>query len=344
MARTTPRPARPTSKPLDRFRKLVAQDDKKGTDDYLVSALINQYRAHLKTTRKSGVPGVFEIMARGFTAKHGKLKVGELKPHHVEDWLGKQDKWNNTTKAHAGKLILAAVSWARKKGIHRHGPHRRAGRPAPADSAGPRSPHERGVDGPADRRGPHEQDAIAGVRRLPLGAAGDGGKAGRVAVGRGVQLRERQARLPVERDARVRVEERQEDPTGPDHLPDARGQAYVEKLVAKQPKGLIFRTPRDAGWLTTSIGNKWRWLVHRPRVVAYCEKHDIDPDSLKPYNFRHSAISAWVDRAGDIYVGAQVFGTSVKMIETRYGHPNVDLIHEKVLAFHRMGEVGATLS
>ena len=62
-----------------------------GTDDYLVSALLNHYRAHLKTTRQSGAPGVFEVMARRFAVKFGKLRVRELKPHHVEEWLGKQD-------------------------------------------------------------------------------------------------------------------------------------------------------------------------------------------------------------------------------------------------------------
>jgi len=34
---------------LDQFRKLVVQDAGKGTDDYQVSALLNQYRAHLET-------------------------------------------------------------------------------------------------------------------------------------------------------------------------------------------------------------------------------------------------------------------------------------------------------
>ena len=51
---------------LDRFRKMLSQDDKVGTDDYLVSALLNQYRAHLKATRKSGAPGVFGSNASRF--------------------------------------------------------------------------------------------------------------------------------------------------------------------------------------------------------------------------------------------------------------------------------------
>src|SRR4051812_31793188 len=50
---------------LDRFKKLLALEADKGTDEYLVSSLLNQYRMHLKSTRKSAVPGVFEVMARG---------------------------------------------------------------------------------------------------------------------------------------------------------------------------------------------------------------------------------------------------------------------------------------
>ena len=45
----------------------MAKGEAKSTDDYLVSALLNQYRSHLKATRKSGVPGVFEIVAKGLT-------------------------------------------------------------------------------------------------------------------------------------------------------------------------------------------------------------------------------------------------------------------------------------
>ncbi len=119
---------------LEHFRKLLTKDANKGTDDYLVSSLLNQYRAHLKATRKSVVPGVFEVMARGFAEEFGSKKVRELKPHMIEGWLAKQDHWNNTSKAHAGTLILAAVSWARKNGFIekwkpvRHGHLSRLGR------------------------------------------------------------------------------------------------------------------------------------------------------------------------------------------------------------------------
>lgn len=48
---------------LHQFRKLVSLEAGIGTDDYLVSALFNQDRAHLDATRKSAAPGVFEVMS-----------------------------------------------------------------------------------------------------------------------------------------------------------------------------------------------------------------------------------------------------------------------------------------
>jgi hypothetical protein len=74
---------------LDQFRKLVALDRDKGTDEYLVSALLKQYRAHLHATRKSAVPGVFEIMTRGFGEELGHLRVSQLRPHMVAEWLAR---------------------------------------------------------------------------------------------------------------------------------------------------------------------------------------------------------------------------------------------------------------
>src|SRR5205085_655954 len=57
--------------------------------------------------------------------------------------------------------------------------------------------------------------------------------------------------------------------------------AHVEKLVRQHPTGPIFRTPRDADWSLTSISNKWTWLLKRPKVIAYCNRHGIELKSLK---------------------------------------------------------------
>ena len=324
---------------LDRFRKLVVQDDKKGTDDYLVSALMNQYRAHLKATRKSGAPGVFEIMARGFTAKFGKLKVCELKPYDVDAWLAAQDRWNSTSKAHAITLILAAVSWARKKSFIQTDPLAgRVERPQPV------------LRGREAAMSPELMDLLiaeARAYKMRSQEVADFLWVLRVTGARPGELRHAEAfHFQKTKEGQGRIVFRWNATVGYTHKTAKKTQrdrtiyltpeltAYVEKLVAATPKGLIFRTPRGAGWLPTSIGNKWRWLVQRPRVVEYCQQHGIEPDGLKPYFFRHSFISHFLDETGDIYAVAQMCGTSVKMISQRYGHPDADKLHDKFLAFH----------
>jgi hypothetical protein len=109
--------------------------------------------------------------------------------------------------------------------------------------------------------------------------------------------------------------------------------AHVEALAKRYPTGPLFRTPRGAQWTLQSLSNKWQWLLARPRVAEHCQERHIDANTLKIYNFRHSFITNWIERAGDIYTCAQICGTSVKMIEKRYGHPDVDRVHDKYLAF-----------
>ena len=110
-------------------------------------------------------------------------------------------------------------------------------------------------------------------------------------------------------------------------------QAYVEGLLKTHPTGPLFQTPRGAKWSPTSVCNKWQWLLKRPKVIAYCAEHGIALSSMKLYNLRHTFITNWIEQAGDIYTVAQLCGTSVKMVEKRYGHPNVDKLHERYLAF-----------
>jgi hypothetical protein len=77
-----------------RFSKLVSMEADKGTDDYLVSSLLNQYRIHLHATRQSGVPGVFDIRnnpgrKRLKTRDSQSPSQGEARPHDpmaIAEW------------------------------------------------------------------------------------------------------------------------------------------------------------------------------------------------------------------------------------------------------------------
>jgi hypothetical protein len=120
---------------------------------------------------------------------------------------------------------------------------------------------------------------------------------------------------------------------------------YTEECARKYPTGPIYRTLRGAPWTPQNCANKWRrWLLKRPKVVAFLREHGIDPPEVRMYNFRHSAISKWIEESGDIYVASQLYGTSVRMIEKRYGHPHVERLHEQFLAFMQRHGAAATIA
>ena len=61
----------------------------------------------------------------------------------------------------------------------------------------------------------------------------------------------------------------------------------------------------------------------------------ISTADLKMYNFRHTFISDYIDTTGDIWGCARLCGTSVAMIERRYGHPDDDLVHAKLRDYYQ---------
>ena len=100
------------------------------------------------------------------------------------------------------------------------------------------------------------------------------------------------------------------------------------------PEGPIFRTLRGTPWTLQNCANKWRrWLLRRPKVVAYLEEHGIDPPNVRMYNFRHSWACNYLDSTGDIFGAAMMLGTSVKMLQTRYFHMDEEKLHARYMQF-----------
>lgn len=337
---------------LEQFRRLLALETDKGTDDYLLSALLNQYRAHLHSTRKSGVPGVFEIMARGFGEEFGAKRVRDLKPYDFDRWLEKQTQWNPTSKAHAATLILGAISWAKKKGFITTDPLTgRIERPVPILRGRDARMSEELMDlliGECFERATYHRKVRTdkpAVHRRKVGFCEQFGRwlwLLRVTGARPVELRNAEAyhyqsgKLVFRWNAQKGYIWKNARKSQRDRIiflsPEAR--AYVEQCVAKHPEGPLFRTLRGDPWSPQNVTQKWRgWLLKRPKVVAHLEEHGIDPKQMKTYNFRHSAVSRYLDSGGDIYVAAQLFGSSVKMLERRYGHPNIERIQERFLEY-----------
>jgi len=316
-----------------RFAKLLSMEANKGTDDYLVSSLLNEYRVHLRDTRTSGVPGVFEIMARGFGKQFGKLKVCELKPHDFDGWVRKQKQWNNTSKAHAVTLILAAISWARKKNLIITDPLAgRVERPQPV------------MRGREARMSDELIDLLlaeSDANKMKSTEFGEFLRVLRTTGARPIEIRMAEAfnyekgRLVFRWNTTRGYVHKTAKKTQRDRVifltPEM--QRHVDALVAKNPTGPIFRTPRGQPWSPTSLHNKWSWALKRPKVVAFCADRGIDMDQLRIYNFRHSWACTYLDTTGDIFGAALMLGTSVKMLQQRYFHMDEEKVHERYLAF-----------
>lgn len=337
---------------IDRFRKLVAQDDKVGTDDYLVSALFNQYRFHLKATRKSGVPGVFEVMARGFVKEFGGKRVADLKPYDFDQWLGKQTNWNPTSQAHAATLIVGALSWARKKGFILTDPLTgRIERPQPILRGRDARMSEELMDllvGECFEKATYSRTRRTDKPAVHVKKKGFCEPFGkllwllRLTGARPGELRHAEAhnyqngRLVFRWNAQRGYVHKTAKKTQRDRVifltPEA--QAYAEECCKTNPEGAIFRTLRGDPWGLSNITQKWRqWLLKRPKVVAYLQEHGIDPREVRCYNFRHSWACNYLDRTGDIFGAAMMLGTSVKMLQTRYFHMDEEKLHARYLQF-----------
>jgi integrase len=346
-------PKGPTYKAaVARFQKLIAMEADKGTDEYLVSSLLNQYRVHLHATRKSGVPGVFDIMARDFGKKFGSKKVRELKPHDFDGWLASQTQWNPTSQAHAATLILGALGWAKRKGFIQNDPLTgRIERPQPILRGRDARMSEELMDlliGECFAKATYHRKKRTNTPAVHHRKTGFSEKFGkflwllRLTGARPIEIRMAEAhnyqngRIVYRWNATRGYVHKTAKKTQRDRVlfltPEA--QAYAEECIKKYPEGPIFRTSRGDPWGLTNCTQKWRqWLLKRPKVVAYLKEHDIDPRQIRIYNFRHSWACNYLDRTGDVFGAAMMLGTSVKMLQTRYFHMDEEKLHARYLEF-----------
>jgi integrase len=316
------------------FTKLICQDTNKGSDDYLVSAALNAYRQHLKDGKKKNAPR-FEWIGASFAEKYGTLRVAELKPYHLTDWLRENsDRWGDTTRYHAGRMILGALAFAQRRGIISTNPL--AGRMEPDDWP---AVNVRGEEArmsaelcellisEAERHSRMFADYLRILRDT-------GARPGEIrkAHARHVQG----GRIVYRWNAADGITHKTAKKTKRDRLVYLTPQAtaILAKLADKNPAGPLFASGRSkGGWTEKAVSHRFARLVRRPAVLAYCKAHGINAADVRCYNFRHTWISNYLDSTGDYYGCAQMCGTSVTMLEKRYGHPDANAMHTRYLAY-----------
>jgi integrase len=323
-------PAGPTYlKALDAFCKRIALESGKGTAEYLVSALFNQYRLHLKALDdKDGKNRYdrlrlveFDKNVKGFSDLFGHLKVSDLRAYHFDEWFRTQPGWNDTSRHHAGRHVIIALNWAAKRGYipynHLDG---KVELPKPVVRGREARMAEdlcelliNAAYSPAFRlflRLLH----LTGCRPIELRMATAANyRAGKLVYhwnARGSEYRHKNAKTKKDRVIHL----------PPQLIPE------VEALAKKHPEGALFRTPRGKRWNRSHLSDCWRTVLKRKEVAEYLARHQIDPAKLTTYNFRHSFASRWLDSGRSIYILAELMGTSVDTLTKVYGHPDMHTV------------------
>jgi integrase len=312
---------------LDEFTKRMRLETNRGTPDYLVSALFNQYRLHLEY-HGNGRREHFDTLATSFANLYGQEKVADIRAYHFDDWLRAQTEWNDSSKNRAGKLVMMAFNWGVKKGLIPANPVR--------GKIELPEPHTRGREARMSPElcqlliaGSYTEEFrifqrmlwLTGCRPVEVRMATAGHcKAGKIVYP--WNARKGEYRHKTAKTKRDRVI----------HLPpELLGE--VEALIAKYPTGPLFRTPRGLPWKGGNLSATWEHVLNRKEVKAYLAEHNIDRATIIPYNYRHTFISDWIDQGRSIHVCARLTGTSVAMIEKVYGHPDDERMRDAYLTF-----------
>jgi hypothetical protein len=82
----------------------------KAEDNVAVSVVVARYYHHLESHGKRATLHIARTVLGPAISQFGFVKVKELKPVHVEDWLAKQTAWNSTTKHTAVAKLTRAFN------------------------------------------------------------------------------------------------------------------------------------------------------------------------------------------------------------------------------------------
>ena len=90
-------------------------------------------------------------------------------------------------------------------------------------------------------------------------------------------------------------------------------------LAGREPASPIFPTPRGKRWRPNMLANTTADL-RRAAIAAGVPIKDVGPDRLTNYRWRHTAASSLLMAGVPISDVAALLGTSVRVIESTYGH------------------------
>jgi integrase len=315
----------------------------RGEDDFSVSVVISRYFHSLKREKRDATLHLARTMLDPAIADFGHVKVKELRPIVVTDWLakmadrpakGREKPWNESTRNTAASVLARAFNWAKALGIVTRNP-----------VAGMAKPEKlvrgREVMLPDALEALLIEKANRELAKFLRMLQGTGARPGEVIHAECRHYRPALSALVFSwNDAAWRWKNAKK--TKRDrviYLTDDLRRLVEAEVKARGGTGRIFRTVRGREWNNNSLTNIIIKLASHRDVRAWCEANGFDGDKIMAYSFRHGYITRMLTRGCPIKVLADWCGTWVAMIEKTYSHAHDD--HQAMLRLHRQFNGGA---
>lgn len=321
-------PAGPTYQAaVTRFAQIMhAEEETRAEDNSPASAIIARYFFSLQREGRKATLHQARTMLDPAIAEFGHVKVKDVKPYVVRDWIDKMKQWNSSTRHTAISCLSRAFYWAKAEGMVTANPI--------ADMSKP----EKLVRGKEVIIPEGLQDVLIATANPEFAKVlkvlrDTGCRPGEVGNACCHHYKREIGALVYSWNAGdfrwKNAKKTQKDRVI--YLTPAL-QGMVEEEIAKRGgEGPIFRTIRRSTWTANNLVNRMMVLLELPPVVEWCEENKFDRDKVMCYSFRHSYITRMLKAGCPIKILADLCGTSVGMIEKNYSK-----VHDDHLAMRRL--------
>lgn len=280
-----------------------------------VNAIVGKYVAAMRDDANLGKIATTTVTRRvnhiaPFLAVHGDLPIGELKPHHVTDWLRGQETWNATTRSDAAASLRRAFNWAADEGRIPINPLAkvRLQKGGPREHLVTKIEYQTLLDGVWTQSYPYR--SAAAFRAVLIALRQSGCRPGEVIAARiedfdGTTwtIRNHKNRKKSQRPRVI-------------HLSPCL-QSLTRMAARGRESGPIFLADSDRPFQYSDLRKRFERLRTKTKVTKKCVL----------YSFRHTWITDALLAGVDVATVAEMAGTSIQMIDRHYGHLNQNRKH-----------------
>lgn len=102
---------------MQKFHELEAQPQRRIVQADFVAAVVDAFLGWCQRHRSADTYVWYQSRLQLFVARYPDLRVKELRPFHVQEWIDSYPDWSSGTKRNYCRAIVRAMNWAEEQGL-----------------------------------------------------------------------------------------------------------------------------------------------------------------------------------------------------------------------------------